>query len=407
VTQHDIEEKIQDFLDGRLSEAERAAMEERIAGDPELARRVEAHRDIGRALRSDPAEIPPGFYARARARFEESSKPRFGWHRVFSWEAAGLAAAGLLLAAILVPGLVRDRIGSREASRSIDYGTVASPEATKEIKEKEDDETEIEEQVRLEETVEKAVTPAAEEPREKVARTPKRRQPEKRSFATEVAGTTAVDPDGYAEEEKRGEPRADAEMVSKVAGPQEADLPASRPTPSAGDDKKEDPLEGKLLSSGDAMLVEEEAQRVKSPAPLIEPRRERLATRFFYDGSKKGAHGYPVTTVPLAPGTVPAGTFQVIEDPAAWRRFRDTTPEEIDSYSSIDFSRERVLLVGPGDFPLACDKVNLFFEVDRILVGFAPAGAEDLPSPGGCAVFFPAGPESIEPAIGTGRSDEQ
>jgi hypothetical protein len=99
---------LHDYLDGRLSAEERARAEERIREDADLTRRVEAWRKIGHALRDDSAELPPGFYTRARARFEQSRerRPRFV-HRLFSWEAAGLAAVAVLAVGVFVPEMMR------------------------------------------------------------------------------------------------------------------------------------------------------------------------------------------------------------------------------------------------------------------------------------------------------------
>lgn len=99
---------LHDYLDGRLSAKEQARAEERLRDDAELAARVEELREIGRTLREDSAELPPGFYTRARARFERSGKDRSPLvHRLFSWEAAGLAVAMVLVAGLFLPGLLR------------------------------------------------------------------------------------------------------------------------------------------------------------------------------------------------------------------------------------------------------------------------------------------------------------
>lgn len=102
-------ERLQDYLDDRMSDAERSAFEARLAGDAELASRVEWHRSVAGHLRES-EELSPGFYTRARARFEESSRgakgPRLPWLR---WEVAGLAGAALLAAAIFLPGILREK----------------------------------------------------------------------------------------------------------------------------------------------------------------------------------------------------------------------------------------------------------------------------------------------------------
>ena len=93
--------------------------EERLRLDPELEELVVRLREIGRALRAEGEEPGPGFYARARNRFETAvaRKRRYG-PRVLAWEAAGLATAVLLVAAVFVPGLLRDLRRPRAGPRS-------------------------------------------------------------------------------------------------------------------------------------------------------------------------------------------------------------------------------------------------------------------------------------------------
>jgi anti-sigma factor RsiW len=102
------DERLQDYLDGRLAECERAEIEALLLEDPDLARRVESWREIGGALRGETVDLPPGFHARARDRFERSMRARAPWgFRLLSWEAAGLAAAVVLAAVLFVPELMR------------------------------------------------------------------------------------------------------------------------------------------------------------------------------------------------------------------------------------------------------------------------------------------------------------
>jgi hypothetical protein len=102
------EEMLQDYLDGRLTAEQRAEIETLLGSDEELAGRVEAYREQGRALREDGPELSPGFYTRARARFEEAHPvKKRGIYRLLSWEMAGLAAAAALAGILFVPGLVQ------------------------------------------------------------------------------------------------------------------------------------------------------------------------------------------------------------------------------------------------------------------------------------------------------------
>jgi hypothetical protein len=99
---------LQDYLDGRLSQGRRKEFEALLERDAELTGRVEACRELGRTLRDDGPELSPGFYTRARARFEDShSVKRPSLSRLFSWEAAGLAAAAALAGILFIPGLLQ------------------------------------------------------------------------------------------------------------------------------------------------------------------------------------------------------------------------------------------------------------------------------------------------------------
>ncbi len=124
---------LHDYLDGRLSAEERAKAEARLREDDGLARRVAELREIGRTLRADPAELSPGFYTRAKTRFAQSrgERPRFV-HQLFSWEAAGLTAAMVLVVALFLPGLMRDPspvpVPQAETSAPADRPIVTEPE---------------------------------------------------------------------------------------------------------------------------------------------------------------------------------------------------------------------------------------------------------------------------------------
>jgi hypothetical protein len=102
------DDKLQEYLDGRLTAEQRAEFERLLESDEELAGRIEAYREQGRALREDGPELSPGFYTRVRARFEEARPvKKRGIYRLVSWEVAGLAAAAALAGILFVPGLVQ------------------------------------------------------------------------------------------------------------------------------------------------------------------------------------------------------------------------------------------------------------------------------------------------------------
>lgn len=130
-----IDRELQEFLDGRMTEEQRVAFENRLARDRDLARRVATGQEIRRVLRAGDEQVSPGFYTRARARFEAGRRGR-DWFRLLSWETAGLAAAVAVAAVLFVPSLfVSERPGGdlleqREppaASRPTPAGSADAP----------------------------------------------------------------------------------------------------------------------------------------------------------------------------------------------------------------------------------------------------------------------------------------
>jgi len=102
---------LQDYLDGRLSSEQRAAFETGLERDPELRRELEAARELRDALGEEDPGLSPGFYTRARARFEESGREEQRWSfRLLSWETAGVAAAAALATALFVPWLTQQGV---------------------------------------------------------------------------------------------------------------------------------------------------------------------------------------------------------------------------------------------------------------------------------------------------------
>lgn len=121
--------RLHDYVDGRLRGDELAEFERRLARDDELARAVAACRAIGDALRDElPDDRPaPGLATRVRARVDERVRPP----RRAPWEAWGLAAASLVLAAVFVPLLIgrgepADGVADREAPTA--FAAEAAPE---------------------------------------------------------------------------------------------------------------------------------------------------------------------------------------------------------------------------------------------------------------------------------------
>lgn len=104
----DLDRALEEYVDGRLPAPEREEIEKLLASDPKLAERVAFDRAVGAVLRTR-VESPPGMGARARARFEKARPARRLGARFLSWEAAGLAAAVILLAFLFLPFPWRSR----------------------------------------------------------------------------------------------------------------------------------------------------------------------------------------------------------------------------------------------------------------------------------------------------------
>ena len=115
MTQDALELQIQDYLDDRMSDGDRRAFEERLAGDAGLGARVRDLRAISEGLRQDAPDLPPGFHTRLRARFEARHAPVRRWFRPLSWVTAGLVAAVAFAAVLFAPVLLERRPGRAES----------------------------------------------------------------------------------------------------------------------------------------------------------------------------------------------------------------------------------------------------------------------------------------------------
>ena len=123
---------LQDYLDGGLSSEERAAFEARLEREPALRREAESALELRSALGDEGPELGPGFYTRARARFEENNRAGKRWSfRLLSWETAGLLAAAAIATALFVPRLTQQGLPT-------DLGTVAQTKQQSENEKKRD-----------------------------------------------------------------------------------------------------------------------------------------------------------------------------------------------------------------------------------------------------------------------------
>jgi hypothetical protein len=353
---------LHDYLDGRLSAEERAQAEARIRDDAELARRVEAWRKLGNALREDSAELPPGFYTRAKARFEQTLEPRrrFG-HRLFSWEAAGLTAVVVLAVALFVPELMQHRSRGPAPVRP----------------------------------VEKTARIAESEPRKDVAK--KRAE----ASATEPTRKAVVGADAPAP--------AEPETGRSGRGEFAPAPPESRPAPAREIEKRIAATEQVAASAGE--------RKPRAPAPMAEPGRmaqapvdparndneEDAVAESVSALRASAARGPTVNIVPLPKTVRVADGIQVIDDRETWDAWLAGPAGPALSRLGSHGPGRRLVLVGrPGG--IDCSRVSVSLLQNEHRVAFHDGGGPAS----GCA-FVLSGADGTEVLLeerGRGPNDE-
>jgi hypothetical protein len=347
------DERLQDYVDGRLAENERAEIEVLLEEDAELARRVEGWREIGRALRDETVDLPPGFHARARERFERSRRGRAPWgFRLLTWEAAGLAAAVLLVGAIFVPGA------------TILWRGGALPDSPPRIEEA------------GEERMEEPVLESA--PRQEGADTPADalKKTESAPSAGRDKGRVAVPEPAWAPVPQDApaegmEPEAAADEVRRE--PRPAPPPARArhaPAPSV-----------------DAARIEEAPR-----APAAKREKEDKGSRapafgFLEEDADASAVGSgrlaDLVVIALPPGVVVQEGIEVVEDRATWNAWLSgPAGGALSALGGFD-PAQRLVLVGRGD-GIDCASLEVRDVRDGYRVRTAPAGEHS-----GCAFVLP------------------
>lgn len=329
MSREDLRNKLHDYVDGRLHGQERCDFEALVSRDPELAARLETYRAIGRALRETGAELPAGFHARARARFERRPHARTGFAWPVSWEVTGLAAAALLLVAILLPVLLPERHSGGSAPAPDRNPEAAGPETTSSTE---------------------ASRGHAGEARQPAARTEVDHAPEdERAAAVEQAAAPPPAP------EPPAEPRRDRPQ----RGPSPAATAPLSPVPSP-------------------------------PRSLGKNERSTLAK----PTSLEIQTGVPARAAPLPEGSVARGVVRLIDDRASWERFTAGMPLEWPRLPAPDFSKQRVVLVGPDEDPWDCRSCTWHEDGGTIVIVMVPASERTIGGRG-CAVIVPSGPGPV------------
>jgi len=380
---------LQDFLDHRLSPDAREEFEARLEHEPELARRLEDYRAIGHALRGETEELSPGFYTRARARFEQGPPVESRrWFRLVSWETAGLAAAAILAFALFVPGLLRDDFAPtstltdtavRQSAREgfddaenrareldLDAGARAKPDA--QSGERLDSVGLLEQGAVADELAN--VAPVEQAPKDTEQGEDKEFEEVGKALA-DAPQPTVLDSRLEAEDDIARDVTAESEVVDEKLQRNEPIAAAPRRKRAAA---KQEESRDQARDAGRASSAE--------PAPAAEPDRS-------YRFSEPDAyfHAAPFEVVELPAGVVSRGAVLTIETAERLNELlRGPAGPALESHARPG---TRVVLIGPTDDGLDCASVRIDRETGAYKVRlFAPAGGRGAGS-AGCAVILP------------------
>jgi len=328
----DDQQQLHDYLDGRMSAEERERFEQRLAADEDLAAALGAYRTLGDDLRGLPAELPTGFYARARERFERRHGAVRGLKAWVSWETVGLAAAALLVVAIFVPAILRQDPALRPH-----VPTLGRQDSAERV----------------------ADEVAAEPRRQQVEPAPEKGEEAKERFAPAPAQAPAASPPP----------------------------PAPVPAPARPDTRDREASEPRLEAEGSAAAPA--PATLPAPAPL-----ERRAKRSVAAVSTRALFR-TTHSAELRSELAPAGGFRIVDDPGEWSSLTASTSGEADLANlRPDFRNERVVLIGPRPGLVDCTGVEVRI-TDEIVLAIHSSGDTAAPGGEGCAVVVPLTPAPV------------
>lgn len=381
-----IERMLQDYLDGRLPAEERAAFEAELRDDPRLSARVEQYRRIGDALREPAAELSPGFYTRAKARFAETHRKEPRWFRVLSWETAGLATAVVLAGAIFLPSLFRSElaplspppdaapVAAAEEARDQLVSNEAEPVAIGE------DSTVAREAATRTAAAEKLLAGDVDLPAKK----------EKGSSDKKPRLETVPPPASPAIE---GEELADRPQFAPVPGRQRVDADEDdRARIEAGARREVPPPSLAAVEPAERQAPRRDPSvrgglEQQAASPKVDRPGDDIEILVGPPPSLSGIDAGPADAIPLPEGLVEPGAVRQMTDPQAIDRLlRGSDEESILGAASSELIR--LVLIGPGSpaFDCATILVGRSRESHEILLRPADRAAD---SDYGCAVVLP------------------
>ncbi len=330
MSQAELDRRLQDYLDDRLDDRERAELEALIRDDPAAAAGLESLRELRLALREDSGgadALSPGFYTQAKSRFAQSQrKTTERGFRLFSWETAGLAAAAVITLALFMPDILE-----RPGETSIE-SRFETPQQVEAVATEDND---VADDLAAVETGE----PAADE------ETPGPAGIGKRDVAEKF-----MEIDAPVEEEKV------TGRVDRVeAAPARPTLSAPPPAPAATRRREA----RQKAAAADAGLGEQQFAGAAM---------KKESSRSFQDRE--------LFAVGLPEGTVERNTMRIVEERTEWERLLlGAAGEEIRSLGDYAPSR-RLVLIGADADRIDCTSltVGLAGDVYRISVGRARTG---------------------------------
>jgi hypothetical protein len=386
VSRESDEQRLQDYLDGRLSDGGREAFESQLEEDPELAKRLEFYREIRRSLRDGEEELSPRFYARARARFEAASggsrRRRF---RPLFWETIGLAAATALAAALFLPEVLIDGNSAPQSSLETPSSLTVRSQAV--VSERES-----------------ATADLAERAPEKAAREPAPRGAPETSRAAALSGGERIAEDSA--RPKRKKETGTVENRSRAKGDSSEEEERFAPAPPLEGSSWEEPIPpasevGEAGPTGGAFRTSDEI-----PARQVEPDR-REESKAAQAAPKPAAEAGRTTAyrvekqvrlpgTPLPEGVVEPGSIRSIETREEWDALRERVRgEPYPTLRPYDPSL-RLVLIGAGEEPFECARLSVLVTEGSYRFNLGGSESPETAAIWGCACTLPRDGRTIE-----------
>ncbi len=391
----DFDRLVHEYLDGRLGAAEKAEFEGLLRADADLAARVAFLRRVGEVLRHGSAELPPGFVARARSRFEDAQEKKAGLFASWPgpWKVAGLATAGVLVAALVLSDLV-PRFGTTRVDTESPPETDSPPRGSTEGRST--DRSAFDDlRPSAKDTSTPSPAPATD--------TNRRVRPEVGSQPP-VERNAAEAPDVPADRQWAASPARESPLraqqpASAGAVASGAETPTTSSVPAGAE------LAGIPGGSSRIAVADGSDRREEGPAPIdvgFAQAPDRGLTKADHrTPSSRLADRPPLRCEALPSAALPEDFFAVVaRADEAWRNLLQGPARTALTLLDPRFGVERVAIVGPRSRgPFSCKGSRVVSEPEELLILLRTPSSEFLSSPGGCAVVIPVHPDHVRVEI--------